>query len=230
MTQQQVRLRVCSLAVALFVSTSASATPVFFDTRAAFDAAVGAHGVITFDDVPEGPVEGCTIAFISDRCELTLGEATFVATLPLFVPQAPGGAQGPLLSVFPFGASNKLISNAGAFDPDDFFVNFSGTAFGVDLFGAVEDELRLFEVWIDEIDGTRSVVSVRASLFDPAFIGAVSPNGFSRAAFLNVPEDGLFSNLLIDNVAIQPVPEPSVALLYGIGLVAVSARRVFSRR
>jgi hypothetical protein len=223
------RLRTCiflSLGLVVFLGGSAFATPVLFETRAAFEAAVGPHTLITFDDLPTGGVEGCPA--VDQACVLTIGPVRFVTVVSS---PMPIGIQPPLLGVFPFQTgSNTLISAEIPLQPNDFFADFSGNAFAVDLFTPGIDQFFPYEVWLVESDGTQNVVPVEAG-FEGAFVGAFSPTGFSRASFVSVTRPDGFSraNVLIDNVAVT-VPEPSVVVLYGLALVALTSRRFVSPR
>jgi hypothetical protein len=218
---------VLALGLALLANGTALALPLTFATRQAFDATVGPHSLLTFDDLPANEVRACLPPqpAVPDPCVLALDNATFVSAIGI-----PAVQQRPILSIFDFGTSNMIVSNAIAFEHDEFFATVSSRIIGFDLASFIDDREDRFQVRLTELDGTQTNYYVFASLHQPAFFGAVSATGFDEVSFINVPVNGLYSNFGIDNFATQPVPEPPVLVLLSFCSITIPFARRHRRR
>jgi hypothetical protein len=163
--------------------TPAHAVLTLFDNRQLFEAALGPHELITFEEFPFGPVETCTPIrpFIPDPCVFTTQGVTFTATEGL-----PSFSQRPLLSIDDTPPLARGIrSNAIPLSPDQFFLTFSrplqGIGFEVTdgaIFGTI------VHVVVTEGDGSVTEIPI-FSIFDAStFVGATSDIGIIKSPSL----------------------------------------------
>ena len=75
----RVRLFAVAALLIVLVSHAVEAAPLTFATRQAFDAALGPHPVITFDDLAQGEVATCLPPQppVTDPCVLALDDQKF---------------------------------------------------------------------------------------------------------------------------------------------------------
>jgi len=214
------------LAVALLASPALGA-PIIFTDRNVFDRVIGQHELVTFEEFPVGPVCLPANAFISDPCRLTIDGVTFSASRGF-----PEVNQRPELSIESgLGAplSKGLVSNNIPIAPGDFSLSFNGHALALDVVTAATFGSPV-TVDFTEADGTHTAYTIFAVINGGAFFGVKSDVGFSSLSLYAPLVEGARYNFLIDNVALEPVPEPTTILLWsstmaGLGLAWRRQRR-----
>jgi hypothetical protein len=214
------------LAVALATSPALGA-PVIFTDRNVFDRVIGQHELVTFEEFPIGPVCLPDNAFTSDPCRLTIDGVTFSASRGF-----PEMNQRPQLRIESgLGAplSKGLFSSIIPTAPGDFALSFNSHVLGLDVVTAATLGA---PVTLDftQADGTHTEYTIFAVINGGAFFGVKSDVGFSSLSLYAPSVDGVRYNFLIDNVALEPVPEPTTLLLWsttmaGFGLAWRKQRR-----
>ena len=108
-------------------------------------------------------------------------------------------------------------------------IEFGTTVYGIganflpSTFGQYGAEIKLFDdndVLLETVG--RSGIQTSFSDPDASFLGASRAGGFTRAEFRLV---GLQGFLLLNSVSVNPVPAPSVGIMFGIGGFAAVRRR-----
>lgn len=210
------------LAALLLPTASALGTPIFFNNRNQFDRALGPHDVIDFEDLPVGRV--CS-PLVSDPCTLRIGGATFSAV----------GPSQPQLSIQDdIGAprSKALIQTNLPLAPGEFPINFAGHFIGLDVISLCEPQFpgchntegdvgAPVSALLTEANGSQSALTLFANPGNGRFLGAMSEVGFSEVSLYALPVCSetfgcnltIFTNFGIDNVALEPVPEPATLIL-----------------
>jgi hypothetical protein len=231
-------VRAVAFAAALACSAkSANAAPIVFSDVTAFRAAAGSTSVLTFDDLPPSTVSPCLPAspYIPDPCEFHYGGAVFVATegsqssVPLF-------NQRPRLIVGTIGqqTSNGLLSGSAIpNDSDDFFFTFDGNAVGFSVWSfGISVPVR---IKVEDVNGQALDYLMTVHNFQAQFFGVVSPVALTKVRLYSDPSstngNWQFSidDVELQDVDLQPVPEPSTLALMLGGFVVVARRRLGSK-
>jgi PEP-CTERM motif-containing protein len=197
---------------ALLIVSSARGTeaaPIVFTDRVAFDAAAGPNILVTFDTVEPNRWAPQLCFFIAISCDYIVDGVLHVESLSFTDNHAL--VVGSALNLTP-----EAIASVDVGGPI--------TAFGFNALPAqVSPEGQIFVDWI--VNGVRESASTHVG-DSTTFFGLLFPDPVSGVRLGAIPTaPPLFARFAsIDNVAITSVPEPSTALLLGLGLVGVCWR------
>ncbi len=192
-------------ALLLLALTPALTGFTFYDNLLDWEAAVGAHALETFDDVPAQGIPDEGGAIVLDGFSIT-ADGNHGALEPcggLCPPKVEGGFfRGDIHGL------NAL--DVPTFNQFDFHSSIS--AFALEVFDVEEDLIVygdgfLLEVFFPNDDET-------------VFVGIVL-----AAPITTVEFSAFYSGFSIDNVrSVAVIPEPSMAVLVGLGLIAMGVR------
>lgn len=221
-----VRSFVGALAALLVLAgaTVAHATPVAYTDQASFLAALASSSTLDFDS----ETAGSTIPSGG-----SVGGVTFTYALP-------GLAQLKVSDLFETPSSPNFLA-ADLYEllaaGDDFTMTFAATnAIGLYVISADAPNTFLFDGDLTlSAGGGNALLDVDApelQLLDDAyvyFLGIVDPAATFTSASLTTNAGGLFFYNVDDIITGTAVPEPSSALLLGLGTAALAALRARSR-
>jgi hypothetical protein len=170
--------------------------------------------------------------FVPDPCRLALNPVTFTATTVFSVLSGVRPELG-ILGAGQFGAANlsskALIPGSDIPDaPNKFSLTFRGHEIGLDVVSLANLGAPI-TLEFTEANGTLTSSTLFAANTG-TFIGATSTIGFTQLSLYDPPGRDCCINFVIDNVALEPVPELSTLLLFGtsaagLGLAARRRRR-----
>lgn len=182
-------------------------------TRASFEAAAVPNIKIDFESEAVGPLCTPWNPYVPYPCVYWIGPVHFTATVGF-----PEYNQRPLLSIdagFASTPSRGLISNGGALLPDEFFLEFGGSAIGLDI---VTSSSGGDEVHAQLVSSTGVIheFKVTAGSGAGAFLGVsgLQPDFWRLSLYSE-------SNPLIDNLSVTTVTEPTSGVLILLGLLGV---------
>ena len=214
--------RLLPAVVFLMVGSSAYAAPVLFDTREAFNAAIGEHALFTDFNLTHVPF---TLDFEGDFGGLYLRKEVFELTMGATLgpngvhSEGQGAGMGFTTSqpvrAIGFDVVSAFEATGPMFDPQNPFVRPDFVPTNV-RFGFLTQTGERQERFV--APGS----FVGALLYDDAF-QFVSLTSRAQCVLCA-------SGFLIDNLAVQAVPEPATVVLVSAGLVGVLMLRQFRRR
>jgi hypothetical protein len=206
---------------AILPASPATATPIFFTSRSAFDENVGPQKLVTFEGLLPGPVCLPTNPFVPDPCQLTVHGVAFSATTGI-----PIVNQRPELST---DGVTAIGSNAIPTAPGDFSLTFGGHFIGLDVLGGGGLPVVPFAFLFTEADGHQASLSLITGL--TSFLGARSDVGFGQLSIYSASTTpGASSNFTVANIAIEPTPDPATFLLFATAGVGLGLTRCYRRR
>jgi len=213
-------MRLLPVAVLLLFSSAASAAPVLFDNRAAFDAAVGAHQLFT--EFPLEKTRDSTYDVAGVFGAVTIRQEAFELNW--------GETLGPngLHSDGHFGSSYLGVGITSPLRAIGFDLLTAGgstlTSFDpvTGLLTLAQPVPTTFRFGFTTLNGVTQYVSAEPG----TFVGALLyDDAFQWVSLTNRADCYCYSSFAIDNLAVAAVPEPTTAILLGLGLLGIAAAR-----